>query len=242
MKTLQPTFKPHSLRTTLLLHLAPGALLSIVFLAGAPFVMRAGGSSYLALVLSIPCSLVPFVLGVFFFEKKRTGRNFLFLITPLRNPRVSMLETLVGIIILWITAQAFYYFLAPISRTILSAFTDLMPSWAINLDNLDPSDISTQTLFLGLFLSGFVGSIIQELYFRGYLLPRMSVPGIWGSVLHAALFSIFHFYCFWRAIEFFVIFLPLVLYVKRKGNLLTVIIIHIMFNSLGIIIALISRL
>lgn len=239
MKAFQPGFKPHSLQTILILHLAPGALLALGFLADAPFVMRAGGSSYLALILSIPFILAPFELGVLLLEKKRTGWRLFSLLTPLRNSRVSMLETLVSVIILWLTASVFSYFLAPSSTIILSTFADLIPSWIINLDL---SGVSTSTLFLGLFFSGLVAPIIEELYFRGYLLPRMPIPGVWGSVLHTALFSIYHFYCFWRGLEIFVVFLPLVLYVKRKGNLLTVIITHIMFNSLGIIITLMRKL
>lgn len=34
--------------------------------------------------------------------------------------------------------------------------------------------------------------LIEELYFRGYMLPRMKLPGGWAPVANAGLFSAYH--------------------------------------------------
>ena len=64
MTAVRQAPEPHSLRKSLALHLAPGVLLTLGFLLAAPVVNRAGGSSYLALLLRIPLVFVPFEVGV----------------------------------------------------------------------------------------------------------------------------------------------------------------------------------
>ena len=59
---------PYSLAKTLALHLAPGVLLTIMFVFVAQTVSRAGGSTYLALILCIPLVLVPVELGILIVE------------------------------------------------------------------------------------------------------------------------------------------------------------------------------
>jgi len=65
--------KPHSLGQSLVLHLAFGVLLNVAFLFAAPIVIRAGGSSYLALILYIPLILVPIEIGLLLREKRKSG-------------------------------------------------------------------------------------------------------------------------------------------------------------------------
>ena len=60
----------YSLRKTLFLHLAPGVPFTLAFLPAAWLVNRAGGSTYLALLLCIPLLLVCEV-GVLIVERKR---------------------------------------------------------------------------------------------------------------------------------------------------------------------------
>jgi hypothetical protein len=46
--------------------------------------------------------------------------------------------------------------------------------------------------------NGLVGPITEELYFRGFLLPRIDRYGIWAPVLNTFLFSIYHVWTPWR--------------------------------------------
>jgi membrane protease YdiL (CAAX protease family) len=47
-------------------------------------------------------------------------------------------------------------------------------------------------LLLGLVLSGVVAPVVEEMYFRGYLLPRLSRLGRWAPVLNVTLFALYH--------------------------------------------------
>jgi membrane protease YdiL (CAAX protease family) len=80
--------------------------------------------------------------------------------------------------------------------------------------------------------------VIEELYFRAYLLPRIPISGRWAPAMNAALHSIYHFYAPWNYFSFFIGFLPLAYYFRFRGNLLPTIITHVLFNSGGVIILL----
>jgi membrane protease YdiL (CAAX protease family) len=238
MTEVLQTPERHSLRRALILHLAPGALLTFAFLLAAPVVNRAGGSSYLALLLCIPLILVPFEVGVLLFERRRIGCSWRSIITPLGSPRVSILETLLSVVALYAISIGAAVLAAPSRTAILGTVAHWLPPWAIFDGSLE--GVSTNTLLLGLLLSGLVAPIVEELYFRGLLMPRIPVAGAWGPAVNAALFSIYHLYSPWNCVVIFAAFLPLAYYVRLRGNLLPVIITHCLFNSVGIVVALVG--
>jgi len=125
---------------------------------------------------------------------------------------------------------------APSRTAILGAVAHWLPPWAI-VDGF-PEGISANTLLLGLLLSGLVTPIVEELYFRGLLMPRIPVARAWGPAVNAALFSIYHLFSPWNYVVIFVAFLPLAYYVRLRGNLLPAIVTHCLFNSVGIVVAL----
>jgi membrane protease YdiL (CAAX protease family) len=227
----------HSLRRTIALHLAPGLLLAFVFWLAAAVVNRAGGSSYLALLLCIPLVLAPVEVGILIAERRRTGVSWRHLVAPLRSARVSIPETLLSALALYVVAMIATLPAAPTRQVILRAAEQWLPSWAIF--NALPAGISPGTLWLGLLLSGVVAPIVEELYFRGFLLPRIPAPEACAPAVNAALFSIYHFFSPWAYGPIFVASLPLAYYVRLKGNLLPVIITHSLFNSVGVIAALV---
>ena len=56
------------------------------------------------------------------------------------------------------------------------------------------------TLGAYFILNGFVGPIVEELYFRGYLLPRMEWMGRWAPLVNVSLFSLYHFWSPWQIV------------------------------------------
>lgn len=225
----------YSLRKTIFLHLAPGIPYTLVFLLAAWFVNRAGGSTYLALLLSVPVLLVC-EGGVLLVERKRLNWSWRSIIVPRGDRTDLLLDILLSVAALYVTAQAASALASPARSVLLSAMANWLPSWAI-FSSL-PVGISPTTLWLGLFLSGFAASTVEELYYRAFLLPRIPVSGRWAPVVNAALHSLCHFYTPWNYLSFFLAFLPLAYYVRLRGNLLPSIITHILFNSVGIILVL----
>ena len=55
-----------------------------------------------------------------------------------------------------------------------------------------------------------LGPIVEELYFRGWLLPRLERFGRCAPVLNAALFSLYHVWAPWQVVSRFVAVLPFI--------------------------------
>ena len=53
------------------------------------------------------------------------------------------------------------------------------------------------SLAVSLPLTGLSLPIIEELYFRGFLLPRLSRLGRWAPVINTVLFSLYHLWSPW---------------------------------------------
>jgi len=225
----------YSLWKTLFLHLAPGVPFTLAFLLAAWLMNRAGGSTYLALILCIPLILVCEV-GVLIVERRRINWSWRSIIVPRGSRRVSILDILLSVAAIYAIAEVAGALAIPSRMAILRAMTNWLPPWAIFTSI--PQGISAYTLWLGLFLSGLAASIVEELYYRAFLLPRIPVSGRWAPVVNAALHSICHFYTPWNYLVFFLAFLPLAYYVRLRGNLLPTIITHILFNSVGVILVL----
>lgn len=226
----------HSLRRSLFLHLAPGVPFTLVFLFLALPVNQAGGSTYLALLLCIPLVLVPIEVGVLIAERRRLGWTWRSIIAPRGSRRVSIPDILLSVAALYAIAEVAAALASPSRTAMLSAMAPWLPPWAVFAGL--PAGISPYTLYLGLVLSGLIPPIVEELYFRGYLMPRIPVAGRWAPAVNAALFAIYHFYTPWNCLVFFAAFLPLAYYVRLRGNLLPGMITHCLFNSVGVIVVL----
>jgi membrane protease YdiL (CAAX protease family) len=202
--------------------------------------IRAGGSSYLALLLCIPLILVPVEVGCLLFEKRKCGLGWSSIIVSRESAHMSVFSVLPIVAALYALSILGSVIVAPFRSTILRTATHWMPSWAI-VDGF-PMGISPGTLWLGLVLSGLVAPIVEELYFRGFLMPRIPIAGAWAPAVNAALFSIYHFFSPWNYAAIFVAFLPLAYYVRLSGKLVPAIITHCLFNSVGIVVALVRIL
>lgn len=82
--------------------------------------------------------------------------------------------------------------------------------------------------------------IIEEFYFRGYLLSRMpsKLKG-WSALTHSGLFALYHTWTPWLFITRTISVLPLVYIVKWEKNIYIGIIAHCLMNSIDFIIGII---
>jgi hypothetical protein len=89
---------------------------------------------------------------------------------------------------------------------------------------------------------GFLFPVVEELYFRGYLLPRMSRFGWAAPFLNYALFSLYHFWQPYNLPTLFVVSLPMVIGVWKTKNVRVGVYTHILLNTIGGVLALITVL
>lgn len=88
-------------------------------------------------------------------------------------------------------------------------------------------------------LSCISGPFVEELYFRGYLFPRMEgYAGKWAPFLNTVLFSIYHFFSPWENLIRIAASYPLIYLVWKKRDIRFSMLVHILVNTFGGITAL----
>jgi membrane protease YdiL (CAAX protease family) len=124
--------------------------------------------------------------------------------------------------------------LAPLGTGIFTRFFAWLPATFLTTTDLHAYSRSTlSSSYLVFFLMiVLIAPILEELYFRGYLLPRMARFGIWGPVIHSVLFALYHVWSPWLAIGRTLSVLPMVVVVQWKRNIYLGMAAHIIGNSI----------
>ena len=94
------------------------------------------------------------------------------------------------------------------------------------------------TLVLQIIVDGIVNPIVEELYFRGFLLPRLSGLGWAAPVVNTALFTLAHLWQPYNYITIFTMVLPLTLITWWRRNIYVQMISHCLANTIGATISL----
>jgi membrane protease YdiL (CAAX protease family) len=104
---------------------------------------------------------------------------------------------------------------------------------------IEASRVSPAALFVtgaaALLLSPFVINPVEELYFRGYLLPRMARFGRGAPYLNAALWALGHLWQPWGAPLLFLAMVPAIVVVQRTRCVWLIVVGHALGNFLMIL-------
>ena len=227
-----PTSPPqHSLLYLLVLHLLPGVLILLFALLVGPILIRAGLPLLLLPSLWVLVVLIPFELGYLLFQaKKRNGTFSLHRIVLYREPISTQLYLLlIPSLIVW-GVLVFLLISASIEPYLMKTFFRWMPSWFFSLFTLGSngkyhSSLLLLTVLLYI-LTNPAAAFVEELYFRGYLLPRLAVTKGWAPAINTVLFSLQHLFSPWQNLSRILAFLPTAYVVAWKKNLLVSILVH----------------
>ena len=125
--------------------------------------------------------------------------------------------------------------MVPVSRFLrVTIFTEMSASFG----RFDASPFTEPVLNLmvfGVLIVMPFSAVIEELYFRGILLPRMEHLGWWGPLISAVFWAITHIGEPWDIPAWILIFLPLIFFTKWKKNVYMITFINGMFNLLNAI-------
>jgi membrane protease YdiL (CAAX protease family) len=221
------------------LHLVPGLIFAGVFFALSRLFIRWGLTGYLALLVAIPVCLVPVEIGVMLLWGARTGGRNSLLETIGYRQRGTAVDYLVVPLFLFIFWSVLSIAVAPVSLYLETHLSVWLPAWATQASLIDgfASSNSTQqsiTLGLAVILSGFVAPVVEELYFRGFLLPRMEQWGWAAPVVNSLLFAAYHFYFPGNVLGIFLAFVPISYVVVARKNWRIGVVVHCLFNLWGV--------
>ena len=231
----------HSILRSIILSLTPGFLILLFFILFAPLASQKGLPAMLVIFTAIPLVLVPFELGYLFYQGKKLNGRFSLKGIVLFKDKISIWQFFVFVPLLFIWAAFCFGVIATKTDQIfIDKFFKWLPSWFfINgfIQNIGQYSrvVLLFTIVLGFIFNGFVGPIVEELYFRGYLLPRLKQIGVWAPLLNILLFSFYHFFTPWQNVTRILALLPLVYIVWWKRNIYIGMITHCTLNTVGMI-------
>lgn len=223
----------HSLLKSVTLHLLPGILGGAGYFAFVPVVKANGFPSIMALIIAAVFVLIPFEFGFLLFQKRVTGQNlFNGVIRYLKQIPFWQYIILIPVIII-LTGLIFKAFNFT-SLFLKNFFSWLPPDMFIDMGLDDDYKKSKLIITYSLFfiLAVLILPTTEELYFRGYLLPRMpSRLKRRTEIIHSGLFALYHTWTPWMVIVRTFGVLPVIYAVKKKENIFIGIIAHCLLNS-----------
>ena len=230
--TNQQQIEKHTIVQSIILHLFPGILVGIVYFLIRQPVQNFGYPSSFALILAI-IVLVPVELGYLLLKgKQATGRYTLDGLISYRTP-IPWWQSILGILIVLVLMAAIFTASKPVDNILIEKLFFWMPTLDSGLDGSYSKTALIVTYSIFSIFGVIVVPTVEELYFRGYLLPRIPVKH--SELFHSFLFAAYHVWTPWMFITRTIAMLPLIIAVKKK-NIYIGIVAHILLNSVDVIV------
>lgn len=243
--------KQHTPIQSIVLHLFPGLIILVsILIFSQPYFSRVLGfdgklSPVLGYLLGLLFGLLPVQLGILLLAgRNETGKlSIRKVIRYTQRSRLKDYFIFVPALILYFLVL--FVFIAPIIQpSLIQTFFSWWPEkYNFQLLLQNPSTLANfkginVLIFAYIMLSCISGPFVEELYFRGYLLPRMEgYAGKWAPFLNTMLFSIYHFFSPWENLIRIAASYPLIYLVWKKRDIRFGILVHILVNTFGGIIA-----
>jgi len=226
---------PHRPATTVLLHLVPGALGLLGYLLALP-VTQAVGLPSVAALATVGLLVVPAVqVGAL---RMRRHRRPLEPVIAYRA-RLSVPRTLAWATLEIVLAGAAFVLMAPLTRALQTyLFAGWPDAWEIRLGTNGQYGDSALLVTAALLLLGtvIVAPVVEELYFRGYLLPRMPQRlGRWRVPTHVVLFAAYHLWSPWLIPTRVLAILPLAYIAVRTRDVRVGVVTHVVLNATDLV-------
>ncbi len=219
---------------SVLLHLLPGFLIGLCYFALVPVARQLGYPSIAALMITVIVVLVPFELGYLFYQGRKTnGRFSLQGVVEYRN-HLPVWQYLLWVPVLFVLLGILFTVMKPVDAFLRENLFSWIPPLNGGLDGSYSRQVLIVTYLLVGICGVIVGPLVEEMYFRGHLLPRMAYAGKWSPLLHSFLFALYHMWTPWMLLTRTLGTLPLV-WAARQKSLYLSIAVHITINTVDLI-------
>lgn len=214
-------------------HLYPGIIITACFAVLTPLLINYQLPPQFSILVAIAIVAIPLLLIHLNKVKRKENKNRLGEINGYQQ-RLGSGRLILYIIVLVIFMFFIWGITQPLNTVITQKLLSWLPPWYTVQDfaGYDKQAIII-TLLLNLALNGFLAPIVEEYYFRGYLLPRMATWGKWAFVINAILFSFYHFWQPYVYLTLLIALLPLSWAVWKTKDLRLAIYTHCAVNVIG---------
>ena len=218
---------------SILYHVYPGILITLFFSLITPFMVRKELPPQLAMLIAIVVIVVPVIL---LHLKKAAQLENLSRIKDLvvyneQLPKKKLILYTAGLIVF---AFIIYGAIQPLNLIITEKLFNWLPDWYTVRDFEGYSKtIILITLLLNLLFNGLLAPYLEELYFRGYLLPRMETWGKYAPLMSTVLFALYHFWQPQIYLTLIIALFPMIYLVWKTKSLKLAIYTHCGLNIVG---------
>jgi len=226
----------HSVLVSLLLHLVPGVVTMAVYLALLPIAAAWPLPSAAALGGAALLATAPLLAGVLWWMGRRRPQA----------PAVTLRRVLRGravvswAVLLVVLAAVAFVLLSPANHLLeRSVFGGWHQGWKPQLGTAGgySQDALLITALLVLAGSALAAPVVEELYFRGFLLPRMPrALGRAAPLVHTVLFALYHLWTPWLAPTRILGVLPLTYVALRTRSVVPGIVAHVVLNLVDVLV------
>lgn len=198
------TPEQYSLPRAVLLHLLPGLALAVFVVLVASTVESWGLPAFFALLLGIGVVIAPLEMGYLAIHARRTTGSW----SPLavvdyrtvlpRGQLIGLTAGLAAFMMVFVVAHML------VLDRLISPLFDWMPETLFQFARIEEGGDplvggALVVMIVALFLfNGLLGPVVEELYFRGHLLPRLDRYGRGAPVINTVLFALYHMWTPWR--------------------------------------------
>ena len=186
----------HSLPKSILLHIIPGILTTFALVMFKPLVDLTGFPPLLAFLIAVLLIDIPVMVGVMLNEGKKINGQFSIEGVVLYRAKVSWKTFALVFIGAFVVLYLIIMLATPLSSILADALFSWLPEWFFFDDAAQYEGYAKNILILAftlqLAITGVILPWVEELYFRGYLLPRISRYGGWAPLIGGLLFGLYH--------------------------------------------------
>ena len=222
----------------IILHLMPGGVLALAYaILGAQF-HKNGLPSILGFYAASVLILFPIEIGLpILLERRKKSQVRLKDVFLFRESQpIGQMVLLIAGSLLW-AGLVFVIAGSALVDPIREGLFSWVPEWYdlgyYLLSQGYSRPVRIVTWALGIVFAAIVGPTIEELYFRGYLLPRMVVLKGWAPLVGVVLFALYHFWSPWLFVVRVIAGLPMVYAVWWKRNVSIGVGAHCLLNLIG---------
>jgi len=235
----------HSVGKSALLHVLPAMIWIVFYIPLARLASEKGIPSMLVMLITFTLIMCSFEVGYLYYQGKKKNGTFSLQGIILYREKMPWWQYIVFTVLIVGWAILVTLIGTKITEFMSTKIFYWIPDWyRLSRGSVEQNSpaIEITMAVLTLLIFGVVGVVAEELYFRGYLLPRLSKLGKWAPLFNVVLFIFYHF---WQP-HMFVIgiigMLPWIYIVWWKRNIYLSILVHVVMNLAGNIPIVIERL
>jgi membrane protease YdiL (CAAX protease family) len=230
------SFPQHSLPKSIVLHILPGAATTLVFVLLKPLLDPTGFPPLLAFLLAVLLVDLPLQLGIMLFEGKQLNGRLSLNGVVLYRDKIAWKTFALVFVAAFVVVYALITLTTPLTASLTDTLFSGWPAWMFLEEPTQYRAFAKGAVIavfvLQLVLTGVALPWVEELYFRGYLLPRMSRYGAGAPLIGGLLFALYHGWQLYAFVTVFLLGTALGYVVWWRRDIRLSIALHVVANAL----------